>query len=234
MEKQAYRAHEGMNWSRLKHLLESPRTYVHYKDNPPQPSTAMQYGTALHTRLLEPETWAQTVHVVPPEYVTAGGAVSTAAAARKYFESLTSGLVLITPSQYDDLLTSIAQLPEAWQEVGKAVPHRERPMLWFERDFGIECKGLPDAYGAEILLDVKTWAPRGRFTPEAFMREAVSRRYLGQLGFYARGLAANGVQIKRWMFLVCQSTAPHESFVVELEENAIEYGEKEAAEALAA
>lgn len=235
MNKRLYRQMPGhVNWSSLKHILDTPRAYVHNLEHPPQPSPAMAYGTALHTFLLEPHRYGIEIAVAPHELLTASGGLSTAKAAREWIEALPEGQTVITPEQDKAITRTVAQLPAAWSMLSKYVPHREEPMFWKEFDGAIACKGMPDAYGPGVLLDVKTWAPRGKFTPEAFMREAVARRYLGQLGFYARGLEKLGIRCTRWLFLVCQSVAPFESFVVELEDDAVEYGEREAAEALAA
>jgi len=96
----------------------------------------------------------------------------------------------------------------------------------------VDCKACVDAWGNGLLLDVKTWAPRGRFTPQAFMREALSRKYLGQLGWYFRGLEAAGQPVHRMGWVVIQSTAPHDVMVLELDVDAFDYALEEAQEAI--
>lgn len=233
MTKKDYRESKAVNWSTLKHLLDSPHAYVHACDTPLQPTPAMAYGTAVHTQLLEPARYSLDVSVAPPECLTPSGALSTAKPAREWMQTLPEGQCVITPEQDAAIITTLSRLPTAWQHIARQVPYREEPMWWQEPDFNANCKGMPDAHGPGYLLDVKTWAPRGRFNPAAFMREAVQRRYLGQLGFYARGLEKLNNRCTRWMFLVVQSVAPYESFLMELEPDAIEYGQREAAEALA-
>ena len=65
----------GLNWSRLKYVLESPRAYRHAVDNPPSETPAMAFGTAVHMAVLEPERAAVELITAPPEYLTAAGRV---------------------------------------------------------------------------------------------------------------------------------------------------------------
>lgn len=234
MNKQEYRRSAAMNWSTLKYLLDSPHAYLHAVQNPLQPTPAMAYGTALHTQVLEPSRYGLDVTIAPPQFLTPSGGLSSAKPAREWMDTLPEGVCVITPEQDAAIVTTLSRLPSAWEGIKQHVPYREEAMWWQEPEFGLSCKGMPDAHGPGYLLDVKTWAPRGKFTPEAFMREAVQRRYLGQLGFYARGLERLNNRCTRWLFLVCQSVAPYESFVIELEADAIEYGQREASEALGA
>lgn len=236
MADNAYRALPGANWSTLKHILVSPRAYLHACTATVTPTPAMEFGTAVHLAVLEGEEFTRRHVVVPDEYLTASGGISTAKPAREWQASLPADALLLTPAQSLAILSILSRIDghrgaTAWL---KQADVREQPVQWVDEDTRTVCKACPDAYGNGLLLDVKTWSPRGEFTPDAFMREAISRRYLGQLGFYMQGLGAGGVSIARLGFLVVQSVAPHDVMCIELDVDATDYALREATDALKA
>lgn len=236
MASNEYRALPGVNWSTLKHILVSPRAYIHACNTTITPTPAMEFGTAVHLAVLEGEEFMRRQVVVPDEYLTGSGGISTAKAAREWQAGLPADALLLTPAQAMAIMMILSRIDghrgaTSWL---KQAGVREQPVQWNDEDTGAVCKACPDAYGNGLLLDVKTWSPRGEFTPDAFMREALSRRYLGQLGFYMKGLAHIGVSIARLGFLVVQSVAPHDVMCVELDVDATDYALREADDALAA
>jgi hypothetical protein len=242
----------GLNWSRLKYVLESPRAYRHAVDNPPSETPAMAFGTAVHMAVLEPERAAVELITAPPEYLTATGLLSTAKAAKDWIGTLPADAIVLTPAQriaIDTVCKHLAEHAGAKEWLALA-HHREHVLTWKENlsvlktksVVGIsgdpdtvntvDCKACVDAWGNGLLLDVKTWSPRGRFSPQGFMREALSRKYLGQLGWYFRGLEAAGQPVQRMGWVVIQSTAPHDVMVLELDVDAFDYALEEAQEAI--
>jgi hypothetical protein len=79
-------AGDGLNWSTLKHILVSPRAYLHALHSKVEPTPAMAFGTAVHLAILEPAEFARVATVVPAEYLTGSGAISTAKAAKEFAE----------------------------------------------------------------------------------------------------------------------------------------------------
>lgn len=224
----------GLNWSRLKYVLESPRAYRHAVDNPPSETPAMAFGTAVHMAVLEPERAAVELITAPPEYLTATGLLSTAKAAKDWIGTLPADAIVLTPAQriaIDTVCKHLAEHAGAKEWLALA-HHREHVLTWQETSAKIDCKACADAWGNGLLLDVKTWSPRGRFSPQGFMREALSRKYLGQLGWYFRGLEAAGQPVQRMGWVVIQSAAPHDVMVLELDVDAFDYALEEAQEAI--
>jgi exodeoxyribonuclease VIII len=224
----------GLNWSRLKYVLESPRAYRHAVDNPPSETPAMAFGTAVHMAVLEPERAAVELITAPPEYLTATGLLSTAKAAKDWIGTLPADAIVLTPAQriaIDTVCKHLAEHAGAKEWLALA-HHREHVLTWQETSAKIDCKACVDAWGNGLLLDVKTWSPRGRFSPDGFVREALSRKYLGQLGWYFRGLEAAGQPVHRMGWVVIQSTAPHDVMVLELDVDAFDYALEEAQEAI--
>lgn len=234
MPTQQYREWTGVNWSTLKNLLQSPLNYWHSLLVPVTPTPAMEFGTNVHTAILEFAEFNRRRVTIPLEHMTASGGISTAKATKEWRATLDPEAILLTSAQ----LNTICQIVEMvsnhkpasdWLRRAK---HREIGMRWTD-ETGADCKACPDAFGDGLLLDVKTWAPRGAFTADAFVRDAIGRHYLGQLGFYAKALAANGHPVSQMGFIVVQSTAPHDVMVLELDVDAVDYAFEEANNALA-
>lgn len=239
MPNNAYRAAPGMNWSTLKHILTSPRQLVHAIDNPIVPSAAMEFGTAVHAAILEPDYFDAAMMEIPQEFLTASGSFSTAKAARDWKASLATRCgveaFLLTSAQLDAIARIRARVADhtAASSALELCDRREQGLYWVDSETGIECKCCPDAHSGFRVLDVKTWSPRGKFSADAFMREAVNRGYLGQLGFYAMGIeGATGHKVEVMQFLVLQSTEPYDVMLLELDIDAMEFAIDQAREAL--
>lgn len=229
-----YRTSSSVNWSTLRHILTSPRAYQHALAHPVEQTPAMAYGTLVHLHVLQPETVGDACALVPDEYVTASGTLSTAKGAREWLTTLPAGVTPITAGQALEM-AAIVQAVEAHDGAAEwlaTATQREQPIYWTDAATGIECKSLPDATGGGLLLDIKTWAPRGRFSADAFMRDALQRGYLGQLGYYASGLATLGRPVQRMGWIVIQSAAPWDVMVLELDVAAVDYAQREARSAL--
>lgn len=235
MPNNSYRQAEGLNWSLAKHMLTSPRQYLHAIENPVVQTPAMAFGTAVHAAILEPDDFDELHVVVPDEFVTASGALSTAKYAKEWIAQQKEGAMLLTAPQaasIEAIKANIAKHKAASDALEKA-PNREQGLYWTDAATGIDCKCCPDAHNGFTVIDVKTWAPRGKFSADSFMREAVSRGYLGQLGFYAMGiLGATGHKVEAMQFLVLQSVAPFDVMLLELDYDAMSFALDEARNAL--
>jgi len=61
-----YRDLDGINFSSLKHMAESPKSYKWHEDHPTEETAAMAFGTAFHAAVLEPDLFAGT-YIARPE-----------------------------------------------------------------------------------------------------------------------------------------------------------------------
>lgn len=235
MPNNEYRAAKGLNWSLAKHMLTSPRQYLHALDNPVVPTPAMAFGTAVHSAVLEPDDFDELHVVVPDDYVTASGALSTAKAAKEWKAQQADNAILLTAPQLAAIEAIKANIGkhEAATNALQICDQREVGLYWTDKETGIDCKCCPDAYNGFRVLDVKTWSPRGKFSADAFMREAVARNYLGQLGFYALGIeGATGHKVECMQFLVLQSVAPYDVMLLELDVDAMAFARQQAEDVL--
>ena len=60
-----YHLHPAVGHSGLVRIMRSPAHYREYVAHPPEPTPAMQLGTAFHTALLEPDRFGQSFVVAP-------------------------------------------------------------------------------------------------------------------------------------------------------------------------
>ena len=58
-----YHAHPALNYSRIKHLRESPLHFRHACDNPKPSSTSMSWGSLVHLLVFEPFMFEQRYEV---------------------------------------------------------------------------------------------------------------------------------------------------------------------------
>lgn len=230
MPEAAYRTAPGVNWSTAKTALVSGKAYAHALANPTKPTPAMRFGTAVHAAVLEPATFAPTV--VPAEYVTGSGTLSTAKAAVAW-ASDHAGELLLTEAEAAEIAacaSAVTRHPAAAALLADA-PNREHAVFWTDSTTGLDCKCKPDAYGTSVLLDLKTYG--GVWSADLIVRECVSRRYFGQLAHYAAGLAANGVQVGNLALIVVQNAAPYDVAVMVLDDTCVQHGDREVRDALA-
>ena len=218
MTEQEYRAFKACNWSSIKLALTSGLAYQHGLANPVKPTPAMRFGTELHAAVLEPQTWQPVT--VPGEFLTASGARSTKKEAADWFAANPDALTEAEVANIRDCASMVRAHPEV-DRVLAVCPNREQPIFWTDQQTGLECKAKPDAYG-RYLLDVKTtscdWTPRG------FANEILSRKYHGQLAFYAEGLAANGVHVEQVGIIFVQNSAPWDVALVWLGDDWLQAG----------
>lgn len=225
----AYRAAPGVNWSTAKYALTSGKAYANALANPVKATPAMRFGTAVHAAVLEPDTFKPTV--VPAEYVTNSGTLSTAKAAVAWAAEH-AGELLLTEAEAAEIATCAAAVtnhPAAAALLAEC-PNREHSAFWTDAATGLECKCKADAYGTDALIDLKTYG--GPWDAQAIIRECVSRRYFGQLCYYAAGLAANGVHVAKLGLVVVQNSAPFDVAVVILDDSCTQHGDREVRDAL--
>ena len=65
MTEQEYRSAPGVNKSTLWNLRKSPAHYKFYLDNPPEDTTAMRIGRAVHAAILTPTAYKRDFVTLP-------------------------------------------------------------------------------------------------------------------------------------------------------------------------
>jgi len=96
--------------------------------------------------------------------------------------------------------------------------------LWVDGDTDIACKARPDILAADtILCDLKVCR---QATPDVYLRACVSLYHPQQLAWYARGLAANGVNVRERWVLAVHPEPPHEVTAYRMTPDLCEWADK--------
>lgn len=183
------------------------------RTQPPKPaSAAMELGTALHCKLLEPDAFDALIVEWPLEYTTPSGARSTAKAALEWQEAMRqAGKVIVSRAEMD-ALTCMAH--NVRQAIGKVLDHpsliNEQPLQWQSPENDMLCRCKPDMLiefeQAVWCIDLKTTADA---SARGFADSAVKFEYGLQWAHYSEGIQASyGGKPVDWWFVAVQSSWP--------------------------
>jgi hypothetical protein len=206
---EAYHAGPGISKSGLDKLARSP---LHYWDAYISPkkvtraeTPAMQFGTAVHTAVLEPDTFASRYYVMPKvDGRTKDGKAAREMAQAAAFER---GAIVIDEQMHASVRAvaeAVRRHPRLTDVLEAGVP--ELSVYWIDKDTGMLCRCRPDWLTAGVCLDIKTTEDA---SPAAFARSAYGWRYHTQAAFYLDGLAANGIDISYFLFAAVEKASPY-------------------------
>ena len=206
---EAYHAGPGISKSGLDRLAKSP---LHYWDSYINPhatrrteTPAMMFGTAVHTAVLEPDTFNSRYYIMPKvDGRTTAGKQAKAAADDA---ASSGGLIVIDEAMHRNVMAvanSVRQHPTLGDMLNIGVP--ELSVYWIDQETGILCRCRPDWLNAGLILDVKTTEDA---SPAAFERSSYSWRYHVQAAFYVDGLHANNVDTAFFTFAAVEKSSPY-------------------------
>ena len=210
LEAEQYHADKAIvGHSALVEMLRSPQHFYHRLHSPHVATPAMEFGTALHTMVLEPTTFSAR-YVVAPKFDrrTKDGKAEAAA-----WDAANMGKRSISQDDVDALTCMqqcIAVHTEAASMLRSGVT--EKSFFWTDKDTGIQCRIRPDSlvldeYGEVIAaIDLKSTQDASK---RKFARTMVDRGYDLQAAFYVDAISlAVGYQVP-FYFLAVETNAPH-------------------------
>jgi hypothetical protein len=191
----------------------------------------MLLGTALHTHVLELESWDE-------RYITAPDGVDRRTKAGKElwaaFEAEAEGRTVISRTdleQVQAMSRAVYRHPAAALLLGME-GIAESTHLWTDEATGLECKCRPDWLTSDgsIVVDVKTTEDA---SPAGFRKSISSWRYHVQAAWYLHGLEqASGIRPEQFIFICVEKKAPHAVAVYAADAEMIEAGGRQALEDL--
>lgn len=224
---EVYRQAEGVAASDLKNLQRSP-AYAHMREHTTSP--ALEWGTAVHTAVLEPEELEKRYRT-DPECPEPGGypqgwrntkaykAAKAELVAERGVEGVLSG----------DQMDGLRQIQRnvARNKIGAQLHElgglREASVFaWDEaRELWRKCR--PDWYipAARMVVDVKTAQDH---RARAFSRACLTYGYHQSAAYYIDTMNAAGCDVEHYVFLVVASDAPYEVESYTLDADSIEQG----------
>lgn len=227
MPAEQYFAVEAMSQSGAKEMLRSPMHYRYARDNPPEPTPAMRFGTAVHTGVLEPELFDSTVVAMPAvDRRTAAGKAAYAA-----FMAAAAGKVVLSQADFDRArrcIEAVGRHPAAKALLTGA--EVEVSLFWLDGRYKAPCKGRIDARNHDGLIDIKTTQDA---SPEEYSRTIASYGYHLQAAHYFSGCEhLLDATPQFFAHIVVETEAPHGVAVYAIPGNAIMAGAARMSEAL--
>lgn len=203
-----YRAAPGVNFSTLKSMLISPLQYRHDRDTPREDTPAMALGRATHTSVLEPDQFAL-------EYAVFRGP-RRAGKTWDAFEAANADRTILKVEEYETALSirdAVRRNASAHSLLTGGTP--EVSLFWDDAATGLRCKARLDyVQEAEFMVNVVDLKTTRTIEPTGFMREAASRGYHLQAGWYAHAYeAATGRRPDAFHFVSAQNAPPHDVVV---------------------
>jgi hypothetical protein len=205
-----YHALPGLSSSGLSRLAQSPAHYRNYKQNPPETSSAMMLGTAIHALVLE----------------NGKGILKAPGSTRstnlyKDFAKANPGATLLLEDEYDRAsraADAVLSHQTARALLTKGQP--ERSAFWVDPETKVLCKCRPDYLRDNgIVIDLKSTSDA---SASEFQYNIGKRKYHWQTAWYLNGLSlVLGRQLTEFVHLVVETQAPFGVAIYALDDAAI-------------
>lgn len=219
MTNQEYHEAEGISSSDFR-LLERSPLHLHLKEHFRLSGSFLDFGSALHKLVLEPESFEDEFAISPDApRNTKVGKVAHA----EFLEDL-GDRIAISSTDYEQLklmAQNVKAIAGGLLQGGIA----ESSHFATDED-GIVRKCRPDYYIEDkgLVIDVKTTKDSSEY---AFKKAIYEYRYHRQAAWYLDTLNHNGKKADRFIFITVEKTSPYMVSIYELDKNAIQKGREE-------
>lgn len=216
-----YLAIDAINHSTLRLFSKSAAHARQEMLHPKEPTDAQDFGTMVHSAILEPDLFRET-HVVAPKVDrrTREGKATWAA-----FEAENKGCTIVKAEDYEKItgiLESVWQHPLALRLL---TPKGLSEVVVVWKDNAGLCKARIDKLttydGYTVILDIKTTVDASQW---AFSRAVAKYGYHGQAAFYLDGCNAVAHATRRFITLAIEKEPPFACALYEYGATTIEQG----------
>lgn len=231
MDRDEYDRINAVNQSTLKLFQRSAAHAREMMVNPPEPSSAMNLGQAVHAAVLDPDAFAE-------DYVAAPKLDRRTKKGRELWERFNSRYkdsIVLTGDEHAKCLSMSRAVwaNETAAEVLRSDGQNEMTVLWKDKHTKLDCKARIDRFTKladwPVLLDLKTtW----NASPDQFGREIAKYQYHVQAAFYVKGMKALHDVPRRFLFIAVEKDPPYATCVYELDSLSMEEGNRKANEYL--
>jgi exodeoxyribonuclease VIII len=202
MERIDYNSSPAVNKSTLWEMHKSPLHYWHLMhDTPKEDTKAMQFGRAVHARLLKPDSFSDEYAAAPEcdRRTKEGKAIwnELMETGKEIISSDDMNAILAMEKEFNAVRSTLFDMKFIGTEV---------PLFWTDDETGVDCKGRLDAITDEYVIDYKTTTDA---STGAFHREALRYGYDLQAAMYMDAARANGYNPKGFVFIVQEKNAPY-------------------------
>jgi hypothetical protein len=231
-----------------KHALDliyefSPMHLKWHRENPPTPTPAMIFGSALHTAVLEPDKFGEEFLVAEQCCATVAKTGNRCGNQGTKFTEQTgwvcgvhgkginsqvdeSRLISAADKASVDNIVRAISFNRAASELLKAEGRNEASAFFKHPETGTECKMRTDGIrlGWEAIFDIKTCENASR---REFEKAITHWRYAAQAAFYQDGLKECGIATTSFAFIAVEKKAPFGVATYRLQDEAIQAGREE-------
>lgn len=205
-----YHASRSLSKSGLDQLRKSPAHFKAWQDGSASIETtpAMEFGTAAHMAVLEPELFIQ-------KYKPFNGDKRTKEGKAIWQTILDAGHTPLGAETWD-AINYLASAVHAHPSAASLINDIEPETSWFDNWNGVEVKARLDGIADDYIIDLKTTQDA---SPAAFAKSVAQFRYHVQAAWYQRITG-----IKRFVFIAVEKEAPFGVCCYELDQQAIDLG----------
>ena len=200
---------EILGHSALVEILKSPKHYYHRISNPHVPTASLEFGTALHAALLEPERFAET-YIVSPKFDrrTKEGKADAAA-----WEEAHKGAVSVDEAELKKLQgmqKAVLEHSGAKKLLSKC--YVEMSYFWTDEDTGFQCRVRPDVLALDdqgdviAAIDVKSTSNASK---DKFQKSVMDYGYDLNAAFYSDAIERAIGRRVPYYFLAVESAEPY-------------------------
>jgi hypothetical protein len=219
-----YMAIDACSSHRLGLLSKSPAHLKHEINTPREETQALKIGKAIHAAILEPSEFVN--HFVQMPKLDAR--TKEGKAKRDDFLAIHSRSTILSEDEYRQVM-NIGVAVRSHKIVSNLLnttTHTEISGFFKDKETGIECKMRADAICAKhgLIWDIKSTDDA---SPTSFESSIFKFGYHRQAAFYLNGANALGLNIKHFLIVAAEKTAPFACAVYRLSDEAIELGREE-------
>lgn len=219
MTSDEYHAHPAVGSSSLKPMLRSPAHYWAKLHEPHAPTRAMEFGTALHQAILEPNLFEMNA-IVKPKFAGAGARK----AEEEWLLTHGAGKLILKHDEFDTIqriLSAISHNRLVSQLLSGGAA--EESYFWQDPDTGIVCKCRPDYLRkGHIIIDVKSTTDA---STDGFPTQMARLNYHLSAAMYLDGVSAvMGQKFDEFLILAIEKEAPYAMAVHLLDQGTIDAG----------
>ncbi len=213
-----YHAGEEISHSGIVKLLKSPEHYMQYKNGEDEPTPAMEFGSAFHAFILEPEVFAKE-YVLAPKFDKRTTAGKEAAA--KWDEENAGK----TPLTADVMESLAAMRTSVFKHAGAAsmlvTGESETSLFWTDEITGLKCRIRPDHWFEGGMADLKSCISANKAD---FAKAVANLGYDIEAAFYIDGMKAVTGKSVDFFFIAVEKTAPYTTACYKASQEMIEVG----------
>ena len=214
-----YFENPAINRSSIYEMNKSPAHYKYLTEHPQEPTQALEFGTAFHTSVLEPERFAK-------EYVVTEKIDKRTKEGKAYFDALmSSGKKILNADDYKTILGMQKSVFDNKYAMALLKGEKETAYFWDDEHTGIDCKCKVDCRtdlkSTSVIVDLKSC---NNAETEAFMRECFKYGYDLQTAWYKTGVDLVEGKPHKFVFIAVEKTPPYVVNILEADEKFIQKG----------